>query len=212
MNDLNNTTEIRKRLETLEQEIAGKHDERRELLKQLAGEKVQNYALKNWNGGITSLSDMFGDRSELIIVHNMGRSCPYCTLWADGFNGVAHHLNNRVAFALVSPNSPEIQKDFAESRGWNFTMYSTEGSGFTRDLGYEIDHEGQPYQLPGVSVFTKDAEGNITRASRDFFGPGDPYAGIWHLLDLLPNGPDGWHPKFSYEGVDARETSSPVNL
>lgn len=198
MNEQKDTADIQKRLEEIEQEIAGKHDERRALLKQMSGETVRNYELKNWDGGTTPLSEMFGDKEELMIVHNMGKSCPYCTLWADGFNGVAHHLNNRVAFALASPNPPEVQKAFAESRGWNFTMYSTEGSSFTRDLGYEIDHEGQLYQLPGVSVFTKDTDGTITRASRDVFGPGDSYAGIWHLFELLPNGPNGWHPKFSY--------------
>lgn len=198
MSTHNHSTAIQQKLEALEREITEKQSERRELLKQMSGERVHNYALKNWGGTTTTLAEMFGDKDELLIVHNMGRSCPYCTLWADGFNGVAHHLNNRVAFALVSPNSPDVQKEFAQSRGWTFTMYSAEGSDFTRDLGYEVEHEGRPYQLPGVSSFTKDSEGNITRISRDFFGPGDSYAGIWHLLDLLPNGPNGWHPKFAY--------------
>lgn len=191
MNDLNDVASARKRLEELEREIAARHEERRTLLKSISGERVQDYELKNRDGAVTRLSEMFGDKKELMLVHNMGRSCPYCTLWADGFNGVAGHLDNRVAFALVSPNPPDVQKKFAESRGWTFTMYSSEGSSFTRDMGYEIDHEGQPYQLPGVSVFTKDAEGNITRTAHDFFGPGDPYAGIWHLFELLPDGPDG---------------------
>lgn len=198
MIEQNGTVDVFRRVEEIENEIAAKQKERRELMRQLAGESVQDYALKNWNGSATRLSEMFGDKDELMIVHNMGRSCPYCTLWADGFNGVTNHLSDRVAFAVVSPNPPEVQKEFAGSRGWNFTMYSAEGSTFTRDLGYEVDHEGEPYQLPGVSVFTKDAEGNLTRVSRDMFGPGDPYAGIWHLFDLLPNGPGGWHPKFSY--------------
>ena len=198
MSEQNGVQKIQQRLEALEIEISGKQQERRELLKEIAGEQVQDYELKDWSGSTIRLSEMFGDKSELMLIHNMGRSCPYCTLWADGFNGVTGHLNNRLAFGVVSPNSPEVQKEFAESRGWTFTMYSAEGSTFTRDLGYEIDHEGQPYQLPGVSVFTKDADGTITRVSRDFFGPGDPYSAIWHLLDLLPNGPNDWHPKFSY--------------
>lgn len=205
MNDLNDTASGRKRLEELEREIAARHEERRTLLKTLSGERVQDYGLKNRDGSVTRLSEMFGDIKELMLVHNMGRSCPYCTLWADGFNGVAEHLNNRLAFALVSPNPPHVQKEFAESRGWKFTMYSSEGSTFTRDMGYEVDHEGQPYQLPGVSVFTKDEEGNITRTAHDFFGPGDSYAGIWHLFELLPGGPDGWHPRFSYNSYTKEE-------
>ena len=38
--------------------------------------------------GEKRLSDLFGDADDLILIHNMGKGCPYCTLWADGFNGV----------------------------------------------------------------------------------------------------------------------------
>ena len=35
-------------------------------------------------------------------------------------------------------------------------------------------------------MFHKDAEGKITRISKDYFGPGDFYSAPWHFFDLLP--------------------------
>ncbi|MCB0711896.1 MAG: DUF899 family protein [Ignavibacteriae bacterium] len=192
------TDETRSRLEVLENEISSKMEERRTLLKETAGETVQNYSLKNQDGSETTLSQLFGEKSELIVIHNMGKNCPYCTLWADGFNGVSQHLSDRAAFVVVSPNSPEVQQEFAQSRGWKFPMASAEGSEFTRDMGYQTEQDGKTYYMPGVSVFTRGEDGTITRVAYDFFGPGDVYAGIWHMFELLPNGPGDWFPRFSY--------------
>ena len=199
MQDQDTALSIEEQLVNLEKEIEERYASRRELLKQMAGETVGDYEFKGPDNTTVTLAELFGDRDELLLVHNMGKSCPYCTLWADGFNGVSNHLANRVAFAVVSPDLPDVQKEFAESRGWTFPMYSANGSSFSRDMGFETDHEGKTWQLPGVSAFARNADGTIVRTSRDFFGPGDTYSGIWHLFALLPKGPDGWHPKFSYE-------------
>jgi predicted dithiol-disulfide oxidoreductase (DUF899 family) len=138
---------------------------------------------------------MFDLHDELIVIHNMGKDCPYCTLWADGFNGIVHHLENRAGFAVVSPDRPEIMKEFALKRGWKFKIYSGKGSGFIKDLGFE-DEKGDYW--PGVSVFIKE-NGRIYRVARDFFGPHDNYCSAWHLFDLLPRGAADWRPKFDYE-------------
>ena len=193
------TDALKTQLEKIEAEITEKMNQRRELLKSSAGETVENYTFKTSDNAETTLLELFGDKEELILIHNMGKSCPYCTLWADGFNGVTGHLADRAAFVVVSPNSPEIQQEFATSRGWKFPMASAEGTSFSRDMGYEVDQEGKTYQVPGFSVFIKEADGTIKRVARDFFGPGDVYAGIWHMFDMLPNGSNGWHPKYSYE-------------
>ena len=80
-------------------------------------EQVQDYVLKDWNNKNVKLSSLFGKNQDLILVHNMGTRCPYCTMWADGFNGVIDHLQDRTSFVVVSPDSPEVQKEFASSRG-----------------------------------------------------------------------------------------------
>ncbi len=193
------TEKLKEQLAQIESEITAKMNERRELLKSSVGETVENYTFKTNENAEAALSDLFGDKGELILIHNMGKGCTYCTLWVDGFNGVIDHLADRAAFVVVSPNSPEVQQEFSTSRGWKFSMASTEGSTFSRDMGYEVDYEGEAYQLPGYSVFKKDADGTITRVARDFFGPGDVYSSLWHLFYMLPNGPGDWQPKFSYE-------------
>src|SRR5579862_2553312 len=58
--------------------------------------------------GSASLTDLFGGRSQLIVYHFMygpdyAAGCPSCSSIADGFNGIAVHLQNHdVAFAAIS--------------------------------------------------------------------------------------------------------------
>ncbi len=190
---------------SLEREIAVAQEEldkaRKKLVKlrrQLPPEPVRDYELRNTDGPVR-LSEMFGDKDDLILIHNMGEGCSNCTMWADEFNGVCHHLQSRSAFVVVSPDSPSVQQDFARKRGWRFPMYSAEGTTFIRDMGFQWDEEEflSGYQ-PGVSVFRRVEDGTIVRVSKDSFGPGDLYCGVWHLFDLLPDGPDGWDPLFDY--------------
>ena len=169
-----------------------------ELRRQMPPEPVEDYELKGPDGAV-KLSAMFGDKSDLILVHNMGSGCPYCTMWADEFNGVLHHLESRAAFVVVSPNHPKVQQDIAKKRGWRFRMYSAAGTTFIEDMGFGSEQEFyDSHAMPGVSVFHRNAGGSIVRVSRDFFGPGDLYCGVWHLFDLLRDGPGDWEPQFSY--------------
>lgn len=159
--------------------------------------KVQDYELHGWGGGVR-LSELFGDKKELIVIQNMGRHCPYCTLWADGFNGMLHHLEDRAAFAVCSPDSTEEQQAFAGSRGWKFRMVSSQGTTFKRDLGFERAKGKECNPTPGVSAFEKDSKGRLWHVASAGFGPGDDYCSLWPLLDLLPKGAGHWAPKLNY--------------
>jgi len=53
---------------------------------------VDDYILKDWENKDVRLSSLFGSNKDLILIHNMGRQCSYCTMWADGFNGVLDHM------------------------------------------------------------------------------------------------------------------------
>ena len=154
-------------------------------------EEIADYVFTRF-GGPVKLSELFGDKDTLIVIHNMGRGCSSCTLWADGFNGVYHHLANRAAFVVSSPDEPAVQREFAASRGWRFPMVSTLGTTFPQDMGY-----WQNGPRPGVSVF-KRRGGAILRVSDTSFSPGDDFCAVWHLFDLIPEGRAGWSPKVSY--------------
>jgi predicted dithiol-disulfide oxidoreductase (DUF899 family) len=179
---------------TLQKEIESKREKILELRNAAEPEPVNDYVLKDWNGGEVKLYSLFDERDELLIIHNMGKRCTYCTLWADGFNGFALPLNDRMPLVVVSPDAPDVQKEFSESRGWKFKMLSAEGSTFIKDLGFEP----QPGQFwPGASALVRK-EGKIYRASYDHFGPGDYYCSAWHLFDLFPKRDNEWQPKYKY--------------
>lgn len=165
-----------------------------QLKKSLPREEIQDYSLLDLNGPV-KLSSLFGPQQDLIVIHNMGQNCPYCTLWADGLKGVLQHLTARTAFVVVSPDDPAAQHKFAQSREWEFRMISGQGSTFTKDLGFETK---DGYVLPGYSTFRKDDEGRIVRVGYAFFGPGDDYSPIWHMFELLEHGVNDWAPQFKY--------------
>jgi predicted dithiol-disulfide oxidoreductase (DUF899 family) len=179
----------------LQQQIEADQQRLAELRRQLPAEPVSDYRFQRSDGTPVTLFQLFGEHDELIVVHNMGRGCAYCTLWADGFNGVYEHLADRVPFVVSSPDTPDVQAAFAAGRGWRFPMVSTADSSFTKDMGYWVDGEGY---WPGYSVFRRDDDGQVTRVAKDFFGPGDVYCGLWHLFGLLPSGVNDWEPRLSY--------------
>ncbi|MGH6662943.1 MAG: DUF899 family protein [Rhodospirillales bacterium] len=156
-------------------------------------EEVQDYQFATPKGPVR-LSALFGDNDDLIVIHNMGASCPYCTLWADGYNGIYGHLASRAAFVVSSPDAPAAQRKFARGRGWKFPMVSHRGSTFAADMGYRSKEGGW---LPGVSVFRRQGS-SVLRVADTGFSPLDDFCPLWHLLDLLPEGAGDWKPKFRY--------------
>jgi predicted dithiol-disulfide oxidoreductase (DUF899 family) len=158
-------------------------------------EPVADHALFGADGVPVNLSALFGEKDDLIVVHNMGRGCAYCTMWADGFNGEVAHLENRAAFVVVSPDEPAVQAEFAASREWRFRMISAAGSEFNHAMGFE---EKPGEYMPGFSAFRRLPDGSIVRTGRDFFGPGDDYCAPWRMFDLLDGGAGEWEPKYRY--------------
>jgi predicted dithiol-disulfide oxidoreductase (DUF899 family) len=183
-------------VETIQHQIADLHGKLVAARRKAPPEPVKDYEFKTPDGAPVTLSALFNGKPELILIHNMGKKCPYCTLWADGLSGVAEHLASRAAFVLTSPDSPQTLKEFAEGRRWRFRTASIQGTSFAKDMGYES--AAGKFQ-PGVSVFRKEPSGQIVRTARDTFGPGDPYCSVWHLFNLLPSGADGWQPKYTYQ-------------
>ena len=157
-------------------------------------EPVADYDLHNSDGSTVRLSELFGEKRDLLVVHNMGKGCAYCTMWADGFIGALPHLQDRAAFVLVTPDKPEVQTEFAASRNWPFRMVSGAGSDFIKAMGYE----GEDGYWPGISAFHLNDDGSIVRTGNDVFGPGDDYCAPWRMFDLLQSGAGDWDPKYRY--------------
>jgi len=175
--------EVNGKLADYRRQIAAIREKMRETLATVEPQKVEDYAFDTVDGDVR-LSELFGDHDDLIVIHNMGVACSYCTMWADGYNGIHQHVISRAGFVVSSPDRPAVQKKFAESRGWKFPMVSHAQSSFAADMGYVSATGGW---LPGVSVFRRDGD-SITRVSDTGFSPGDDFCSLWHFFDMLPGG------------------------
>ena len=163
-----------------------------ELRKSSAGEEVRNYSFTTINGE-TSLLKLFGEKKQLLVIHNMGQGCRYCTLWADGFNGFLKHLESVMSVVLVSKDPPELQRQFANSREWRFRLASHGGGEYMSD---QIDADGA-VNMPGAVVYERDGN-NIMRKNSCLFGPGDIYCSMWSLLGLAGLSEADWTPQYNY--------------
>ncbi len=165
-------------------------------LNQLRGQnkatEVKNYSFETLYGA-TTLLDLFGTQETLLVIHNMGQGCRYCTLWADGLNGFVPHLESTMALVLVSKDAPELQRRFANSRGWRFNLASHGGGEYIQE---QTVMEGSNNE-PGVVVYERKGD-VIFRKNSCVFGPGDLYCPMWILLGMAGLGEQQWTPQYKY--------------
>ena len=182
-------TELDKKIDELESRIASFKREVASLRSQRQQESVKNYEFLDDQGNPTTLLDQFGDSDRLVLVHNMGIACSWCSMWADGFSGLTPHMENHGAFVVVSPDPVEIQNSVAKSRGWKFRLLSSTDP-FIDDMGFMDATDGY---MPGVSVFAR-TDNEISRVGRAEFDAGDDYCAVWSFLNLFPEGAKNWEP------------------
>jgi predicted dithiol-disulfide oxidoreductase (DUF899 family) len=187
------SAETRAKLAEYRRRIADLREQMRAARAAAEPEEVRDYDFSTPRGSVR-LSKLFGTQRDLIVIHNMGVSCPNCTLWADGYNGIYDHLAARAAFVVSSPDPPDVQQVFAASRGWRFPMVSHQGTTFAADMGYRSERGGW---LPGISVFRMDG-GRVLRVSDAPCDVGDDFCALWHLFDLLPDGIGAFKAKLHY--------------
>lgn len=186
--------ETTEKLAAYRKEIEALRAKMRDLQGAVEPEAVADYEFITLDGPVR-LSQLFDDKDTLIAIHNMGKECPACTMWADGYNGLIPHLKSRAAFVVTTPDDPKTQAEFAISRGWRFRMVSHQGTDFGVDMGYR-NEETLGWQ-PGISVFQRK-DGRIVRVSDQRLGPGDDFCSVYHFLDMIPEGWGDFRPRFTY--------------
>ena len=154
--------------------------------------EVQNYPFQT-QGGEASLLDLFDGNDKLLVIHNMGQGCRYCTLWADGINGFLPHLESAMAVVLVSKDSPDLQRRFANERGWRFRLASHGGGDYMREQSVMADESN----APGAVLYERDGN-KIMQRHKVSFGPGDLYCTFWNLLGLAGLTENEWTPQYQY--------------
>jgi len=156
------------------------------------------------------LSELFSAPNRSLVIYHLmygkkqSNPCPMCTLWIDGYNGVAHQLARNLDFAIVAAADLPALRGHARRRGWsNLRLLGAGENTFKYDLGSE-DREGN--QDSTISVFTRDAAGTL----RHFYSA-HPWLGaevrergidlltpVYNMLDLTPQGRDDWYASLDY--------------
>ncbi|MGI9510352.1 MAG: DUF899 domain-containing protein [Geminicoccaceae bacterium] len=159
--------------------------------------------------GSRSLADLFEGRGQLIVYHFMygpdwTEGCPSCSFWSDHFDGLDAHLAARnTAFAMVSNAPLETLLAYRARMGWHIKWVSAGKTTFGEDFGVSFHDEAalngtgynygqKPYasESPGLSVFSRLADGTIAH-SYSTYGRGlDILNTAYHLLDMTPKGRD----------------------
>lgn len=159
---------LAERLELLqaEKELTRRSDElarRRQALPWVRVDKAYTFETDE---GSASLKDLFQGRSQLLVYHFMfgpdyKAGCPSCSSIADGFNGIAVHLEHHdVAFSAVSRAPlPKLQA-YKRRMGWTFPWASSHGGDFNHDLNVAFTEQQQRerdvtynYQRSGFFAF-----------------------------------------------------------
>ncbi len=201
----------RKEFLAKEKEFTRLRDELSRQRRELPWEKVEKrYEFEGANGKVT-LADIFGNRSQLVVYHFMlgpgwKEGCPSCSYLADHFDGMAIHLANRdVTLAVVSHAPLAEIAVFRQRMGWRFPWYSSFDSDFNYDYQVSLRPEERGNaevlynyemtklpidELPGLSVFLKDADGKIFHTYSTYARGLDILVGTYNFLDLVPKGRD----------------------
>lgn len=161
--------------------------------------------------GPKALSELFGDKSQLIVYHFMfepgwDEGCTGCSFVSDHFDCALLHLKPKdVAFVAVSRGRLEEFLPFKERMGWKFPWVSSAGTTFNYDFGVSFhrkDLDAGPVfynfkeqklrseDQPGLTAFVKDSAGRIYRTYSTYERGLDLLLGTYNLLDLTAKGRD----------------------
>jgi predicted dithiol-disulfide oxidoreductase (DUF899 family) len=173
----------------------------------------KDYVFDGPDGKVT-LADLFDGRSQLIVYHFMfdpewSQGCKSCSFVADNFNPSVIHLKHRdVSLASVSKAPIKKLTEFQKRMNWTFPWVSSFDNDFNRDFHVSFteqelksglgvyNYDRRPYpitELPGMSVFFRDDEGNIFHTYSTYARGLDIFLTTYHLLDIVPKGRDEEH-------------------
>lgn len=212
--------EARKQLLVKEKEFTRLRDQLSQQRRDLPWEQVEKEYVFEGPHGRQTLAELFDGRSQLVVYHAMfdpatassstpwteDAACPYCSFWADNFNGIVVHLKHRDVTLIAVSRAPHAKIAAYEQRmGWTFPWVSSGNSDFNFD--YKVSFTAQELaerkaeynfgsedperpEYPGVSVFLKDAAGNIFHTYSTYARGLDMVNVAYHYLDLVPKGRD----------------------
>jgi predicted dithiol-disulfide oxidoreductase (DUF899 family) len=126
--------------------------------------------------------------------------------WADNFNGIVVHLNQRDVTMIAVSRAPYHKlATYRKRMGWSFKWVSSSGTDFNFDYhvsltpeemarkealyNFTMQNPGCP-KREGVSVFCQDAAGSVFHTYSTYARGIDMLNVDYHYLDLTPKGRD----------------------
>jgi predicted dithiol-disulfide oxidoreductase (DUF899 family) len=206
----NEWLEARKQLLAKEKEFTHLRDQLSAQRRALPWVRIEKEYVFDGPNGRETLAQLFGRRQQLVVYHFMfapewETGCRMCSFWADSFNGVIPHLEQRdVTFVAISRAPLAKLQAFAKRMGWTFKWLSSGGTDFNQDLEVSFTPEvlasgrGRynygPIPFPmsdreGVSVFAKDG-GTVFHTYSSYARGIDILNTAYNYLDLVPRGRD----------------------
>src|SRR5579871_1037245 len=201
----------RKALLAKEKEFSRLREELNRRRRDLPWEAVDKEYVFDGRDGRQSLVELFEGKSQLIVYHFMfdpdwDAGCPHCSFWADNFNPIIVHLNQRDVTMIAVSRAPYSKLAAYQKRmGWSFKWVSSGGTdfnfvyhvSFTPD---EVRSKAGYYnfgitpppntEAAGISVFSKDASGKVFHTYSTYRRGIDMMNTAYHYLDLTPKGRD----------------------
>ena len=201
----------RQQLLAREKEFTRLRDKLSQQRRDLPWEEVEKEYVFTGPNGQQTLPELFEGRSQLIVYHFMfgpdwDAGCPHCSRWADNFNGVIVHLNQRDVTMLAVSRAPYRKLAAYKKRmGWTFKWVSSSGADFNFDYhvsfspdelkskkafyNFTIQNPGAS-EREGISVFHKDSKGRVFHTYSAYARGIDMMNVDYQYLDLTPKGRD----------------------
>lgn len=201
----------RKDLLAREKEFTRQRDALSAARRQLPWVKIDKEYVFDGPDGRETLAELFNGRSQLIVYHFMlgpdwEEGCKSCSYLADHFDGPTVHLAHRdVTFVVISQAPLSKIEPFRKRMGWRFKWASSYANDFNFDYHVSFtkedeakgkvryNYETQEFmsdELPGLSVFYKDQNGDVFHTYSAYARGLDLLVGTYNFLDLVPKGRD----------------------
>ena len=203
--------EARKQLLAKEKEFTRLRDQISQERRNLPWEVLDKQYIFDGADGKQSLSELFDGRSQLVIYHFMfaptwDAGCPHCSHWADNFDGIIVHLNQRDVTMIAVSRAPYNKLAAYKKRmGWHFKWVSSAETDFNFDYHVsfspeEVENKKAFYNYTiqdphssdreGISVFYQDKMGKVFHTYSSYARGIDMMNTDYHYLDLVPKGRD----------------------
>jgi predicted dithiol-disulfide oxidoreductase (DUF899 family) len=201
----------RKELLAKEKEFTRLQDQLTQQRRNLPWEAVTKEYVFDGENGKQTLAELFNGRSQLVVYHFMfaphwEAGCPHCSRWADNFNGIIIHLNQRDVTMVAISRAPYSKlAAYRKRMGWSFNWVSSHETAFNFDYRVSFTPEESAKKeafynfavqnpensdLAGVSVFYKDPAGRVFHTYSAYARGIEMLNLDYHYLDLVPKGRD----------------------